>query len=157
MANKINNSRPKAKAHTTKPTNVTGRLLCMLLVFVILLSYVGLYRVFAIKADGKDYEKSAIYNQVNRIQDKIVSPNRGDIVDRNGEPLAVGETVFNIILDVRLMVEQKQDKQEETINNINKIVGIPVETIRSYVALDANKNRLRIHTTSYLLRKFLLV
>ena len=41
MANKINNSRPKAKAHTTKPTNVTGRLLCMLLVFVILLSYVG--------------------------------------------------------------------------------------------------------------------
>lgn len=139
MANKINNSRPKAKAHTTKPTNVTGRLLCMLLVFVILLSYVGLYRVFAIKADGKDYEKSAIYNQVNRIQDKIVSPNRGDIVDRNGEPLAVGETVFNIILDVRLMVEQKQDKQEETINNINKIVGIPVETIRSYVALDANK------------------
>ena len=139
MANKTNNSRPKAKAHTTKPTNVTGRLLCMLLVFVILLSYVGLYRVFAIKADGKDYEKSAIYNQVNRIQDKIVSPNRGDIVDRNGEPLAVGETVFNIILDVRLMVEQKQDKQEETINNINQIVGIPVETIRSYVALDANK------------------
>ena len=27
MANKTNNSRPKAKAHTTKPTNVTGRLL----------------------------------------------------------------------------------------------------------------------------------
>ena len=24
MANKTNNSRPKAKAHTTKPTNVTG-------------------------------------------------------------------------------------------------------------------------------------
>lgn len=136
MANKNNNSGSKANKQTTKPTNVTGRLLCMLLVFVILLSYVGLYRVFAIKADGKDYEKAAIYNQVNKIQDKIVSPNRGDIVDRNGEPLAVGETVFNIILDVRLMLEQKQEKQEETINNINQIVGIPVETVRSYVALD---------------------
>lgn len=149
MANKINNSRPKANRHKPKPTNFKGRLLCMLLIFVILLSYVGLYRVFAIKADGNDYEKEAIYNQVNKIQDKVVSPNRGDIVDRNGEPLAVGETVYNIVLDVRLMVEQKAAEQEKTINDINQILSIPVETIKGYVAIGEDKKPAK--DTNYLI------
>lgn len=134
---KENNSRRKAvKKNRRKPANYRGRLLCMLLVFVILLSYVGFYRVFAIKAKGDEYEKAAIYNQVNKVQDKVVSPNRGDIVDRNGENLAVGETVYNIILDVRLMLEQKEKDQQETIKNIVDIVGIPEETVQSYIALD---------------------
>jgi stage V sporulation protein D (sporulation-specific penicillin-binding protein) len=62
---------------------------------------------------GKEFEANAINNQVNKVNNKVISPNRGDILDRNNEQLAVGETVFNIILDVRILDEQDQIDQTD--------------------------------------------
>jgi stage V sporulation protein D (sporulation-specific penicillin-binding protein) len=116
----------------------SGRMWFVLAVFVLVLLYVGLYRVYAIKQQSDEYEKAAIYNQVNKVPDTVLSPNRGDIVDRNGEQLAVGETVYNIILDVRLLLKQKEEIQTETIEKINELLDIPLDTLKEYVALDAN-------------------
>ena len=127
------------------------RIVIILIAFVISLCFVGYYRVYRIKADGDKYETAAIKNQMNKVQDKVVAANRGDIVDRNGEILAVGESVFNIILDVRLLVEQeeyfeeynlklKPDKRfypvDETFTAIHEILEIPMETLDDYISTD---------------------
>ncbi len=152
-ANKKNNT-PKAPGNRGINVNMyISRLVLFLFVSVVLLCYVGYFRVYRIKANGSKWENAAITNQMNKVQDKVVSPNRGDIVDRNGESLAVGETVYNIILDVRLLSEQDKLEQEknakrdadkrkfpidDTLNQLNKILGIPMETLKGYVATNAD-------------------
>lgn len=131
--------------------NYASRLVLMLLASVIALSYVGYYKVYAIKANGESYEAAAVQNQVNRIQDKVISANKGDILDRNGQQLAVGESVYNIILDVRLLVEQEADQQKKnakrsddekvypvkyTEEALKNILGISSETLQSYIKTD---------------------
>ncbi|MGN1318417.1 MAG: penicillin-binding transpeptidase domain-containing protein [Lachnospirales bacterium] len=145
------------KNKKTREANIgyASRLMLMLLVAVIALSYVGFYRVYAIKAKGDEYEAAAVQNQVNKVQDKVLSPNKGDILDRNGETLALGETVYNIILDVKLLVEQeayqaklnaKRDEEDKvypvklTCEALDRILGIKEETIRSYIATDSEGN-----------------
>lgn len=157
MANKrkTNKKNKIPKAPVNRGINVNmyiSRLVLLLLLSVIVLCYVGFFRVYRIKANGAKWENAAITNQMNKVQDKVVSPNRGDIVDRNGESLAVGETVYNIILDVRLLAEQDKLEQQknakrdadkrkfpidDTLNQLNKILGIPMETLKGYVATDA--------------------
>ncbi|MBQ7265188.1 MAG: PASTA domain-containing protein [Firmicutes bacterium] len=138
----------KARKENTRPSkrpkreggggiNYEARIMLLLLFSVVGVISVGFFRVLHIKANGKDYEKAAIYNQLNKVQDKVISPNRGDILDRNGQQLAVGETVFNIIFDVRLCVMQKPEKQRETLEKINSILGIPMDELEGYIATNA--------------------
>lgn len=150
MAKNSNNKNNKREAN-----NYASRLMFLLLVAVIALIYVGYVQVAAIKTNGEQYEAAAVQNQVNRVQDRVISPNKGDILDRNGETLAAGETVYNIILDVRLLVEQEADQNErneervpedrvypinQTTEALQRILGIAPETILSYTALDAEGN-----------------
>lgn len=103
------------------------------------LSYVGIFKVWQYKkTNGSDYEAAAIYNQINKIQDKVINPNRGDILDRNKQSLAVSSTVFNIVLDVRILAKQKPDVQTKTLNSINELLEIPMETLLSYTQVDGN-------------------
>ncbi len=163
MANKQNrqNKSVSKNAPVFRGINVnvrTGRLLLLLIVCVLTLCYVGYFRVYRIKANGSKWETAAITNQMNKVQDKVVSPNRGDIVDRNGENLAVGETVYNIILDVRLLAEEdaKQQKKnadrdiedqkfpmKDTLDSLNKILGIPMETLNGYMATNPDGSLVR--------------
>lgn len=150
---KINNN--KKNNGREARVNYASRLMLMLLASVIALTYVGYFRVYAIKTKRNEYEAAAVQNQVNKVQDKVLSPNKGDILDRNGEVLALGETVYNIILDVRLLVEQEADAQKKNPNRdeedkiyplndtkeaLQRILGIDPATIDSYVATDAEGN-----------------
>jgi stage V sporulation protein D (sporulation-specific penicillin-binding protein) len=81
---------------------------CMVML-IVLIGRIAYWKI----AYGTKFEAAAINNQVNKVNDKIISPNRGDILDRNNEQLAVGETVFNIILDVKILHEQDEiDKND---------------------------------------------
>lgn len=115
------------------------KLLLYLFSFLSMLFYVGVYKVFEIKhVNGEEYEAKAINNQVNRIQDKIINPNRGDILDRNKQAFAVSSTVFNVVLDIRVLVQETKEEQEKTLQGLNEILDIPMETLREYIQLDAN-------------------
>lgn len=139
----------------------SSRLIILLILFVIVIGFLGYFRVFMIKMDGAELETTAINQQINKIQDKVISPNRGDIVDRNGETLAVGETVFDIVLDPLLLVEVDNNERAKAekaraaaveagkeytppafskdagFAQIESILGISKETLESYVALDS--------------------
>lgn len=138
-----------------------SRLTILLILFAIIVGFLGYFRVFMIKMNRSELEASAINNQINKVQDKVIAPNRGDIVDRNGEVLAVGETVFDIVLDPLLLVEIDDGEREkaakartaaaeagkeyteptytkdEGFSKVSSILGIDVATLESYVALDS--------------------
>jgi len=87
---------------------------------------------------GEDFERRAVRQQVTeRGVDLTITPNRGSIVDRNGQPLAVSNVVYNVILDVRLLFEEYNENnnkvQEDTVNAIYEVLGIEKDRIWGYI------------------------
>lgn len=115
--------------------NYSGRLKIIFTIFIICLSFVGFFRIFTIiYFHGAEYEAKAINNQVSRIQDKTINANRGNIYDRNNQPLAVSNTVYTVILDVRVLSEQTTPVQNETLQGLNEALGIPLTELQEYLS-----------------------
>ena len=58
-----------------------NRIIFLTFTIIFTLTFVGVFRVVYIKASkGEEYEKNAIENQVNKVQDKIINPSRGSIL-----------------------------------------------------------------------------
>lgn len=102
---------------TSSPAVKLKRLKLVLLIFAVVMVMLGYFRVLWIKVNHSDFEANAINQQIVRQPNKIISPNRGDIIDRNGEYLAVGETVFDIIVDPKLFAEIDLREVEEDEDN----------------------------------------
>ncbi|MCD7778965.1 MAG: PASTA domain-containing protein [Clostridiales bacterium] len=120
----------------TKPkANYSGRLKIIFTIFIICLSFVGFFRIFTIiYFHGAEYEARAINNQVSRIQDKTINANRGNIYDRNNQPLAVSNTVYTVVLDVRVLDEQTEAVQTNTFEGLSETLDIPISELQEYLA-----------------------
>ena len=110
---------------------LTVILLLLLAVFTFLLGRVAYFKYVY----GEEYETVAKNQQINRY-DTIISPNRGTIVDRNKYALAVSTTVYNIVLDVRVLVEFKLEEQEKTLSALSEKLGLDYSTLKSYTVID---------------------
>ena len=134
---------------------VNRKKIYLLMLFAIVpIFLIGIGRVSYIKlVHGSEYEAQLISQLVNGGSDKAIMPTRGAVLDCNQQPLALSSTVYTVILDVRLMVsehnkktaENVSDKDRETaefkwnntLDTINTLLDIPMETLTSYVATDA--------------------
>ncbi len=125
--------RMEKKSQTSKrrKLNVVGGFFTILLVLL-------LGRVWYFKTvNGEEYEKKALENQYyQRNIETSINPNRGNIVDRNDQSLAISHTVYKIILDVRNLVEEDQEVQDKTVENLSKHLEMPIDTVRAYLAKD---------------------
>ncbi len=101
----------------------------LLIVFgvIILLSGVLVGRIIYLNRNkGDEYQKKMLAQQSyvsNAIQYK-----RGDIVDRNGNTLAVSRKVYNLILDPQMILSD-EDYGEPTKTALLKVFGITEETV----------------------------
>ncbi len=128
---KRSGNKPQKRQNKANPR---GRLTFIFVIFIICLSFVGFLRVFSIGYfHGAEYEAKAINNQVSRIQDKVINANRGNIYDRNNQPLAVSNTVFTVVLDVRVLTQQEAEVQEETISGLSELLDIPASELNEYL------------------------
>lgn len=126
----------------------------MLVVVLVLLVSVAVIRVLWIKSvNGSEYESSSIANQINKIQDQVIKPNRGAILDRNKQSLAVSSTVYNIIVDVRVLAQQEKKVQDETINGLVELLGIDENEVRSLIQIDSATGKPKKDTNWFTLRK----
>ncbi len=133
------NLRSKKRRKSDREAGIVIRILVIIFIMLAFIGFSGFYRVWYIKLNkGAEYEAASINNQVNKVRDEIVNPNRGDILDRNHQSLALGNTVFNIVLDVRILSSQSSEVQAETIDKINSILGVDKEEIQGYLKKDAN-------------------
>ena len=146
-------ARHKNRSRSDREHGIVARLSLLVAVMLVAIAFSGIYRVWAIKiTKGDEYEAASINNQVNKVRDTVVNPNRGDILDRNMQTLAVGNTVYNIILDVRLLAEQDSETQAETVQQINTILGIDKSEIEACLVKDAEGNPAK-NTHYYIIAK----
>ena len=138
----IRNIKSVSNKKTTKKknkNNLRGRIFFLMFVITGTLSFVGIFRVMYIKAQsGNEFEKEAIKNQINKVTDKIINPNRGSILDRNNQPLAISATVFNVALDIRLLSELKPEETNKILSKVSEMLQIDINQLNSYFVKDAN-------------------
>ena len=111
--------------------------LCALLIGVI----AGLCaRIGYIKAAyGDIYERMAVENPMSLGMNKEIRPNRGGILDRNLEPLAISATVYSIIFDARLLAEEDEKIQDSTIKALAEILPwLTEDGLRIFLNRDEN-------------------
>ncbi len=102
--------------------------------FVLLLVNVGYIKY----TWGDEYERRAITQQYRKQNDisRLTTPNRGSILDRNMNDIAISTTVYKIILDVRVLLTYDQDTIDTTITTLSSFLNIPMTQMREYIALN---------------------
>ncbi len=135
-----------------KRKRIKSRLIFILFVLIAAFAALG-GRVFYLKTvHGAEYETAAKQQQVNRY-DSIISPNRGSIVDRNNQPLAISTRVYNIILDVRVLADYSAEEQEKTVSALSEVLGLNADTLRSYLVKDPATGKPALDTNWKVLAK----
>lgn len=111
MGNNIN--KKKLKKFTTKMQAKLLLVFCVLIIGMLLL--IGRI-VYINQTDGERYAKRVLSQQT--YQTSAIPYKRGDIVDRKGTILATSQKVYNIILDVKHMLSNKEKYLTPTVEAI---------------------------------------
>lgn len=73
--------------------------------------------------------------------DRSINPNRGNIVDRNGQPLAISHTVYTIFLDARELAAASEVEIELTVNTLYEIFDIEPQRVLDYIKINPETER----------------
>lgn len=98
-------------------------------------------------AHGAEFEQAVKNQQINRY-DLVNAANRGSILDRNQQVLAVSTAVYNVALDPLLIAEE--DDAEETQRTFETLCeyfpDLKMEDLRYHVTLDPATNKINTPT-----------
>ena len=109
-------------AEISDSSHVRIRILLLMIVAVISVLLARLYVLQAVR--GGDYKQMAEENRIRRI---ALSAPRGEIIDRNGEPLIKNRLAVTLTLDP----DHARDKV--LIERLSRLLGMPVEDIKRQV------------------------
>lgn len=105
--------------------------LVMLFMAIILAFVVLVGRITYINASkGSGYTKIVLDQQA--YDSRRIPFKRGDIVDRNGTKMATSERVYNVILDVYVMLSEEEYK-EPTVKVLKDCFGIEEDKVRKVI------------------------
>ena len=119
------------------------------IVFVFITVFALMFgRVLYLKVvHGEEYEAAAKYQQINRY-DTIITPNRGAIMDRNNQVLAISTTVYNVVLDSIVLAEvgeKDPEAMEKTLTTLCQYFPeLEYETLKQYVTVNPETKALRM-------------
>lgn len=114
-----------------KFSKIMQKKLVLLFSLVVLAFAILIGRIIQINAmNGEKYTKVVLDQQ--QYDSRVIPFRRGDIVDRNGTKLATSERVYNVILDVKAMLE-KDEYQEPTIKVLKDCFAIAEEDVEELV------------------------
>ena len=102
--------------------------LVMLFVAIVLAFVFLVGRITYINAASGDKYTKVVLDQ-QQYGSRTIPFKRGDIVDRNGTKMATSERVYNVILDVKVMMSDK-DYIEPTIEVLKDCFGIEEDKVR---------------------------
>lgn len=104
-------------------------LFVFMVVFVIFLGRIAYLKV----VHGEEYEAAAKNQQINRY-DTVIAANRGSILDRNEQVLAISTAVYNVVLDSLVLAENKESEQEKTLTTLCQYFPeLDYATLKSYI------------------------
>lgn len=105
----------------------------LLLVFcVVFLCFVALScrLIYLEQENGERYEKRVLSQQT--YVSNVIPFKRGDIVDRNNTTIATSEKVYNLIFDIKQMLE-KEDYREITVNALTQCFDIELAELNEII------------------------
>ena len=116
----------------TKKFTIRMQKKLVVLFIIVLLAFVGLsLRLIYINRDnGERYKKQVLEQQ--EYTSKTLAARRGDIFDANGNPLAVSEKIYNLIIDAKV-INDKEDYFEPTMNALDRFFDLDMNEIRKHV------------------------
>lgn len=122
-------ARKKRKRFFKKKFNkVMQKKLVMLFVAIVLVFIFLVGRITYINAASGDRYTKVVLDQ-QQYDSRSIPFKRGDIVDRNGTKIATSERIYNVILDMKVMLSN--DKYiEPTMAALKECFGIEEETVR---------------------------
>lgn len=107
------------------------RKLVLVYVFIILAFIVLVSRITYINASNGDKYTKLVLDQ-QQYGSRVIPYKRGDILDRNGTKMATSERVYNVILDVQLMLSD-EDYIEPTIKVLEECFGVDDDVVRTLI------------------------
>ena len=125
------NSR-RNKRRVNKNVNKVKSLKLAMMMIIILLAFAGLgTRLYVIAYDSHNVYQKKILSQ-QRYDSSTLPFKRGTITDANGTILAVSEKVYNVILDCKLMLDDKKN-EEPTLTALSECFGLNLTELKQYV------------------------
>ena len=104
----------------------------VVLFFLVLLAFLGLsVKLFLITRDNGDTYKKQVLSQ-QEYDSETLPYKRGDILDSNGTILATSEKVYNLIIDAKAMLKDKE-YLEPTIAALEKNFKLDDAELRKYI------------------------
>ena len=89
---------------------------------------------------GADFERRAVRQLIIRQSDveQIIHPVRGGILDRNRQPLVDNEIVYNVALDVNVILSLPDNRRNQELKNhiiqtLHENLNIPINTLEGYL------------------------
>ncbi len=93
---------------------------------------------------GEEYEAAAKNQQINRY-DAVIAANRGSILDRNEQVLAISTAVYNVVLDPLVLAENKDTEQEKTLTTLCKYFPeLDYDTLKGYITLNSTTGKINL-------------
>lgn len=124
--------------------NVSNRL--GVIFFIVLLAFVGLsVRMIVITKDNNnEYRKKVLSQQF--YDSKTINAKRGEIVDANGTVLATSKEVYNVILDVKLLLDADKNSdgsmnsvcRSATLDALVNTFGVSRDNLENYIRYNEN-------------------
>lgn len=120
----------KRKKHLFKKkfNKVMQKKLVMLFVAIVLVFIFLVGRITYINAASGDRYTKVVLDQ-QQYDSRSIPFKRGDIVDRNGTKIATSERIYNVILDMKVMLSSEK-YIEPTIEVLKECFGIEEENVR---------------------------
>lgn len=85
---------------------------------------------------GQEYEAAVRNQQINRY-DVVLTADRGSILDRNEQVLAISTAVYNVVLDSLVLSENDDKQKEKTISTLCEYFPeLDAATLRKYITVD---------------------
>ncbi|MDD3393875.1 MAG: penicillin-binding transpeptidase domain-containing protein [Anaerotignum sp.] len=129
---------------TTTGIKVKNKITFILFVFI---AVFGIFfgRVVYLKVvHGEEYETAAKNQQINRY-DTVIAANRGSILDRNEQVLAISTAVYNVVIDPLVLAENKEDEKEKTLTTLCKYFPeLEYETLKGYITVNATTGQINL-------------
>ena len=121
---------------TRKKVRIAGKHMYFRLVIVFgIMLFLAIFLIGRViylnKNKGDIYEKRVLAQQ--SYVSNVIQYKRGDIVDRNGNRLAVSEKVYNLVLDPQLILSDT-DYLKPTEKALNEVFGIKAKKVEKILA-----------------------
>ncbi len=138
--NEIKNK--KRKHFSSRNTSRNKVIFTFLVIAFMLLGLIyKLGHIQFVEAKEGEYHKLATIQQASRF-DEVIAANRGLISDRNGEILAISNTVYDVILDITnifhdSLANNRDAYIEKNINVLSEVLQVEKDEIAQYYEIDS--------------------